>query len=512
MSDERGTFYGCLVLIAIPALIGVGLRSQSIKQFFVIAGITILGLILLAWSVANYSQGHPFWGTWIGFWSLVLIVAVGSFIVTGDYEQAKKIAQWEWRKPTPTPIPTSAPTPTSVAETPPPSETTTVPEPESPPQIPESVSKEWEWLFDNPSRDQVTQSLNDIWNLSPEEAAKMADELRTIRKMVSGNGKRVAGLLSAVAFEQAKDLNFARAAYKEVLDEKIDDPYATSVNTHLRFLDAPELNPENMEKIYKTIAEEPVKKGWFLVAEEWVWDTTERVALQALLDLRADQLSFRFFRFLWLQSSFPEPYAYLFILLILTVGIKILELPLFAKAAKFSAQLRRLQPEINSIQRMYAGDPSTIQQQLAELYKARGVDLGGGCAGGCAVLIVDLIFIIWVLFALRSFSPQFILDGARFFWISDITQRDFHILLAWLGVSLLHSLITGTSQQMGQQFSQFSQSPVLIFFSVIIGSSALLGIAWYWQWPAYVVIFWMLLTVSGTLISIILKIVWRGRA
>ncbi|MFO1432369.1 MAG: hypothetical protein U1F76_19865 [Candidatus Competibacteraceae bacterium] len=77
--------------------------------------------------------------------------------------------------------------------------------------------------------------------------------------------------------------------------------------------------------------------GWFLVAGHDL-DDAQRLALQSSLDRRSDDLSMRFFRFLWSSSPFPQPYAYLFILLVLTLIVKFLELPFLFKTAQYHPQ------------------------------------------------------------------------------------------------------------------------------------------------------------------------------
>jgi YidC/Oxa1 family membrane protein insertase len=321
----------------------------------------------------------------------------------------------------------------------------------------------------------------------------VAAALRAARKTASEEGKRAAGLLVAVALERARDLTGARATYKEIVEEAKGTPYATTATFRLRLIEHLQPTPEALENIYQTVAAEPAAEGWFLGSTQWTWTTTRRAAWHALVELRADHLSFRFFAFLRAQSLFPTPYAYLFVLLALGIGIKLLELPFYVKLAAGWRQLRRLRPQIQNIQSAYRDDPQTGWQRLAALYQEAGVNP----RAGCAVFVVDLIFVIWALVALSKFSPQMALDGATFWWIADVLQRDFRILALWGMLSLIQGKINPVGQ--------LGQGPQATC-GALIGSVIFMGIIWYLQWPAYVIIFWVLLSVLGMFMNLALVV------
>jgi hypothetical protein len=353
----------------------------------------------------------------------------------------------------------------------------------------------WSWLSRAAlSSARVNKSLNEIWGLSMQEARKAAYGLRAAWEKASIEGKHAACLMIAAALEKARENRLARLAYQQVKKEAEGLPYAKSASFRLRLLDEPGLSKEeNLEKVYKSIVDET--DGWFLVPEKEIWITPAE-ARQPLLDLRAHELSFRFFKYLWSKSPFPGSYAYLFIFLVLTIGIKILELPLYVKTAKLVYQLRKLAPQIKAIQ-LDSSDLMEAQQRTNALYRSHGINLGSGCL----VFIVDLIFIFWALISMSSFSPQFIQDGARFLWVTDITQPNQGVIIVMVILTLISSIITSAHQ---------TYIPVggLIFGSLISGG-VLYFIAWHWKWPAYVFIFWILLTIFGILINTIFRAYFR---
>lgn len=355
-----------------------------------------------------------------------------------------------------------------------------------------SARVDWGWLSGRDvRRDWVTDGLNTIWRLSSrEERTGEAKALRAAQRKASKEGKRAAGLLIGAALERAADRQGATAAYRSIVQEEKGTPYAASAAARLRLLEGPKGGKER-EALWEKVAAESETEGWYIESGQWAWTTSRRAALQALVDSRSGRLSFRLFAFLRSMSTFPTPYGYLFVLLVLGVGVKVLALPLHARTAKLTVQLRRLQPEIQMIQRSYAGDPAAMQQRLLQLWSRHGLNPWGGCA----VALVDLIFVIWGLVTLSDFSPQLALDTARFWWVSDVTKPNLGIVMLWLGVSFLQGLYSAAVQpgQGGKVVVQLLVSGVIF-----------MGIAWYWAWPAYVLIFWGLLALLGILISLIL--------
>jgi hypothetical protein len=91
MSDEQKGLWGCVALIGVALLIGVGVRSKSLVQFLVMAAAALGGLIAVVWSLGSLSK-EGLWNKlialWWGFWAVWLAIAVGSFLRTGDYDSA----------------------------------------------------------------------------------------------------------------------------------------------------------------------------------------------------------------------------------------------------------------------------------------------------------------------------------------------------------------------------------------------------------------------------------------
>lgn len=364
-------------------------------------------------------------------------------------------------------------------------------------KAPPATQDKYAWLnAPGMSRETVTSALNAVAGWSQSDAANEAVLLRAAKTAASTEGQRAALLLLGAALEKAGDLSGSRATYQELVNQARETPYAASASYRLRALEDPNRSPGEQEKFYEKLYEEAnaqkdARQGWFLVSNQWSWTDSRRATSQALIDLRSTELSFRLFSWLRSKSTFPTRYAYLFVLLALSVGVKILALPLYVRAAKLQLQFRQLAPEVAYINAIYDYDPQIKQQKLAELYQERGLNV----LWGCAVAVVDLIFVVWSLVALSDFAPQMALDGARFWWIPDVLQRDLGILIVAVGLVLLQNVINSAYQP--SSLGQIACGS-LIFGAIFV------GVAWHLQWPAAAIIFWVLLSSIGLLLNLVL--------
>lgn len=339
---------------------------------------------------------------------------------------------------------------------------------------------------------EVTAGLNEIQGLSKEEAEKKALALQKQEEKVSWERKRIIRLQKAAVLEKAGKREKAIATYKNIVKMAKNTPYAVTANFRLHVIKNSDRTPKEMKAVYKIIAGEPDAKGWFLLSGKWIRSTTRHAALQSLIDMQSSRLSFRFFQYLRSKSPFPPDYAYLFVLLVLTVGTRLLALPLYFNAAKASIKISRLQPEIEMIRILYNDEPELVQQVTMKLYDENGIKVWSGCL----TTLIDMIFVVWAMISLGNYSPQMILDGSRFFWISDVTQFNLLIIVAWIFLSIIQSGLN----PMRLSCSQVTCSS--LFFGAIIA-----GIAWWWKWPAYVFIFWISMIVVGTLTMGILRLI-----
>ena len=77
------------------------------------------------------------------------------------------------------------------------------------------------------------------------------------------------------------------------------------------------------------------------------------------------------------------------------------------------------------------------------------------------------------------------------------------VLIAWVIISAIHNLVTANTQTLVPSGGMFLNS--------LFGGAIFAVIAWFVKWPAYVFIFWILLTAAGIILHSGFLIVQRVR-
>lgn len=106
-------------------------------------------------------------------------------------------------------------------------------------------------------------------------------------------------------------------------------------------------------------------------------------------------------------------------IILLTIILKLLLFPLSKKQSLGSLKMQALQPQVQAIQKKYAGDQQKMQAEMSKLYKEANYNPASGC--------LPLIFQFLILFAMYNlFNNYFEFRGASFIkgWIPDLSTGD----------------------------------------------------------------------------------------
>lgn len=319
--------------------------------------------------------------------------------------------------------------------------------------------------------------------------ASAGAQAEAARRKASFSGVAAGEFELAALLERAGDTAGALAAYTAVEKMSGKTPIGASADFRATLLGSADRPGVQREGAMKAILAQPAAAGWFLDGAQWAWGDSRHAAWRELVNWRSSSFSFAVFQFLRANSPWKGPLAFLGILAGLTLGAKVLEMPLLVRSARAAGKVDALMPKLESIQRIYSSDPVEMNKQVMHFYKSHGISL----QDGCLMWAVDMIFVVWVLLSLADFGPQMALDGSALWWISDVTKPDTAILFAWVVTSALAPLVAGQPGKKGQMLAG------ALISGVILGL-----IAYYWKWPAYVMIFWTMLNVVGAGISMIL--------
>jgi YidC/Oxa1 family membrane protein insertase len=154
-------------------------------------------------------------------------------------------------------------------------------------------------------------------------------------------------------------------------------------------------------------------------------------------------------------------------IIILTVLINLVMFPLRHKSAVSMRKMQQIQPQVKAIQDRYAKlkmtDPARqkMNQELMELYKAKGANPASGC--------VPMLLTFPVLFAFYAFLSQAIeLRGAPWvLWIHDLSRHDpYYVTPVLMGASqfLQTKMMPATGDPAQQRMMMFMPLMFMVFF------------------------------------------------
>jgi YidC/Oxa1 family membrane protein insertase len=136
------------------------------------------------------------------------------------------------------------------------------------------------------------------------------------------------------------------------------------------------------------------------------------------------------------------------------------------------AVMKKIQPEMQAIQKKYKDDPKRMNQEVMDLYKRHGTNP----LGGCLPMLLQIPVFFSLFTALRN---SWDLHGAPFiFWIKDLSAKDpFYVLpLVMGGIMFLQQNL---SPQTGDpsQAAMMKWMPVIFTFMFLTFPS---GLVLYW--------------------------------
>lgn len=200
--------------------------------------------------------------------------------------------------------------------------------------------------------------------------------------------------------------------------------------------------------------------------------------------------------FQWLAKT---GIAYGWVILLMTIVVKLVLSPIMYKQYRQSAMMRILRPELNELSEKFKGQENAMKKQQAtmELYRKAGVNPLSGC--------LPALIQIPIFYALFRFFPNIIdLRGESFLWAEDLTAYDSPINLpSWVPFMDGHISILALSYilamvvyfKVSGSLDSFNQPPqegmpdmrimkymmyvMPVFFFVFLNSYAS-GLSWYY--------------------------------
>jgi YidC/Oxa1 family membrane protein insertase len=164
---------------------------------------------------------------------------------------------------------------------------------------------------------------------------------------------------------------------------------------------------------FKIELEETIDFGWFIHGS---WSIVRGVAKPL------------FFTMKYLYGLFHN---YGVVIIVLTIGIKLLLAPLAYKSYKSMKDMAAVQPEMVALQKKHADDRERLNKELIKFYKERKVNPVGGCMPMFIQMpiFVALFNILYMTIELRQ--APFLL------WVKDLSVQDpYYVLPVLMGVTM----------------------------------------------------------------------------
>jgi YidC/Oxa1 family membrane protein insertase len=178
----------------------------------------------------------------------------------------------------------------------------------------------------------------------------------------------------------------------------------------------------------------------------------------------------------------------------LTIITQLITFPLTYSSIKSAIKMRKLQPQIQLIQKLYKDDPKRLNIEIMNFYKEKKVNPFGGC-----LPLLLQIPIFWALFTMLRNTYD--LRGASFvLWIKDLSQPDkIFIPGTNIGIPVLVFLMGATmllQQYISGSFSDPQQKTFAIFMPILFTILFL-------NFPSGLVLYWFVNNIFSIVIQIV---------
>ncbi|MCX7641509.1 MAG: membrane protein insertase YidC [Elusimicrobiales bacterium] len=175
-------------------------------------------------------------------------------------------------------------------------------------------------------------------------------------------------------------------------------------------------------------------------------------------------------------------------IVLLSILVQIVMLPLTFKSYKAMAIMKKMQPEMKSIQERYKKDPQRMNLELMNLYKRYGANPFSGCW--------PMLLQIPIFFALfTTLRNSWDLHGASFIlWIKDLSDKDpYYILPILMGALMFaQNYISPQSVQDPTQATVMKWMPIIFTFLFL-------------TFPSGLVIYWIINSIFSIMLSYYMK-------
>jgi YidC/Oxa1 family membrane protein insertase len=201
--------------------------------------------------------------------------------------------------------------------------------------------------------------------------------------------------------------------------------------------------------------EKSIDFGWFMFGSWWL----VRAVAEPLFHI------LRFF--------YQYTHNYGLAIILLTIGVKVLFVPLMHKSHKSMKAMQVLQPKVAALQKKLKDDRERLNRELMDMYKKYGANPLGGCLPILLQMPVFIALFDVLYTAIELRQAPFIL------WIADLSTKDpYYVLPIIMGASMV------IQQKMQPTTMDPRQAKIFMFMPVFFTFLFL-------NFPAGLVLYWL---------------------
>lgn len=174
-------------------------------------------------------------------------------------------------------------------------------------------------------------------------------------------------------------------------------------------------------------------------------------------------------------------------IILLTLGIRVLLLPLTIKQTRSMHEMQRVQPMLKKLQEKHKNDKQKMQEEMMKFYQEHKINP----LGGCLPMVLQLP-VLFALFRMLTYHPPLIIRGVEYnflFLVPDLSKAASNFTVgAWATAMPYYVLVvlmivtTYVPQKMMTKDPQ--QEKIMIIMSLFM--------AWIgWGLPAGVMLYWV---------------------
>ncbi len=164
-------------------------------------------------------------------------------------------------------------------------------------------------------------------------------------------------------------------------------------------------------------------------------------------------------------------------ILLLTLAVRLLLWPLMHQQFKAMAEMQRIKPLVDELNKKYKDDPEKKNQALMKLYAEHKINPAAGCLP--MLIQLPILFVLWRVIANYEF-------GQGFLWLPDLALPDPYYVLPVLYVAVMFAQTLLMSQ--GNKDAMRQSLFMNLFFVYLV-----------LQFPAGVTLYWVFSTLIGLL-------------